>query len=177
MKTAELASVFEAVINHPLGLLKLKAGNLKGILMVVQIKLEKKTRQKSHRINNFTLLTKRDVQFGSKNLRFPFMFFFMKFKGENFARVCIIILGNCLNWWYRIFFQQGLTFLENDKNWFSFVFTVLPKHIKIRSPFKYMSVCGRVVKPSGLSTALSSYNRSIKVRVSTVLVSPITFFL
>ena len=58
-------------------------------------------------------------------------------------------------------FQQGPIFLENDKNWFSFVFTVLPKHIKIKSPLKYKSVCGRVVKPSGLSTALSSYNRSI----------------
>ena len=27
------------------------------------------------------------------------------------------------------FFQQGLLLLENDKNWFSFVFTLLPKHI------------------------------------------------
>ena len=25
-------------------------------------------------------------------------------------------------------------FSKNDKNWFSFVFTVLPKHIKIKSP-------------------------------------------
>ena len=54
-----------------------------------------------------------------------------------------------------------MIFLENDKNWFSFVFTVLPKHIKIKSPLKYDSVCGRVVKPSGLSSALSSYYRSI----------------
>ena len=61
-----------------------------------------------------------------------------------------------------IFFQQGLIFLENDKNWFSFVFTVLPKHIKIKSRLKYTSVWGRVVKPSDLSTALSSYNRSIR---------------
>ena len=30
------------------------------------------------------------------------------------------------------FFQKGLIFLENDKNWFPFVFTVLPKHIKIK---------------------------------------------
>ena len=40
------------------------------------------------------------------------------------------------------FFQQGMIFLENDKNWFSFVFTVLPKHNKIKSPLKYDSVCG-----------------------------------
>ena len=59
------------------------------------------------------------------------------------------------------FFQQGLIFLKNDKNWFSFVFTVLPKHINIKLSLNYKSVCGRVVKPSGLSTALSSYNRSI----------------
>ena len=51
IKTAELASVFEAEIDHPLGLLKVKAGNLRGILMVVRVKLEN-TRQKSHRINN-----------------------------------------------------------------------------------------------------------------------------
>ena len=58
------------------------------------------------------------------------------------------------------FFPQGMIFLEHDKNWFSFVFTVLPKHIKIKSPLKYDSVCGRAVKPSGLSSALSYY-RSI----------------
>ena len=38
-----LASVFEAEINHPLGLLKVKAGNLKGILIVVRVKLQKPT--------------------------------------------------------------------------------------------------------------------------------------
>ena len=59
------------------------------------------------------------------------------------------------------FFQQGMIFLENDRNWLSFVFTVLPKHIKIKSPLKYDSVCVRVVKPSGLSSALSSYYGSI----------------
>ena len=61
----------------------------------------------------------------------------------------------------RELFKQGLIFLENNKNWFSFVFTVLPKHIKIKSQLKYDSVCGRVVKPSGLSSALSSYYHSI----------------
>ena len=51
MKTAELASVFEAEIDHPLGLLKVKAGDLSGILIVVRVKLGKK-RQKSNCINN-----------------------------------------------------------------------------------------------------------------------------
>ena len=45
----ELASVFEVEIDHPLGLLKVKSGNLRGILIVVRVKLEKK-RQKSQRI-------------------------------------------------------------------------------------------------------------------------------
>ena len=35
IKAAELVSVFEAEIDHPLGLLKVKAGNLRGILIVV----------------------------------------------------------------------------------------------------------------------------------------------
>ena len=51
IKTSELASVFEAEIDYPLGWLQVKAGNLRGILMVVCVKLEKK-RQKSNRINN-----------------------------------------------------------------------------------------------------------------------------
>ena len=55
-------------------------------------------------------------------------------------------------------FKQGLIFLENNKNWFSFVFTVLQN---TSSTLKYDSVCGRVVKPSGLSFALSSYYHSI----------------
>ena len=99
--------------------------------------------------------------FGKKKLRFPFIFLFMKSEGANFARVCIIILGN---WWYRNFVQQGLIFLENDKNWFPFVFTVLPKHvyIQIKSLAKYKSMCDRVVKSSYFSTALSSYNLSIR---------------
>ena len=40
IKAAELVSVFEAEIDHPLGLLKVKAGNLRGILIVVRIKLQ-----------------------------------------------------------------------------------------------------------------------------------------
>ena len=42
IKTAELASVFEAEIDHRLGLLKVTAGNLRGILMIVGVKFEKK---------------------------------------------------------------------------------------------------------------------------------------
>ena len=40
IKVAELVSVFEAEIDHPLGLLKVKAGNLRGTLIVVRIKLQ-----------------------------------------------------------------------------------------------------------------------------------------
>ena len=40
IKAAKLVSVFKAEIDHPLGLLKVKAGNLRGILIVVQVKLE-----------------------------------------------------------------------------------------------------------------------------------------
>ena len=53
-------------------------------------------------------------------------------------------------------FQKGLIFLENDKKWISFVFTVLPKHMKIKSLLKWKLVCGLVVKPSGLNPALTS---------------------
>ena len=35
IKAAKLVSVFEAEIDHPLGLLKVKVGNLRGILIVV----------------------------------------------------------------------------------------------------------------------------------------------
>ena len=40
IKAAELVSVFEAEIDHPLGLLKVKVGNLRGILIVVLVKLQ-----------------------------------------------------------------------------------------------------------------------------------------
>ena len=46
IKVAELVSVFEAEIDDPLGLLKVKAANLRGILIVVRVKL-----QNSHHIN------------------------------------------------------------------------------------------------------------------------------
>ena len=46
IKVAKLVSVFEAEIDHPLGLLKVNAGNLRGILIVVRVKL-----QNSHHIN------------------------------------------------------------------------------------------------------------------------------
>ena len=57
INTTKFASVFEAEIDHPLGLLKVKAGNLRGILMVVRVKLEKKTQDLTVSIT-FTLLTK-----------------------------------------------------------------------------------------------------------------------
>ena len=57
MKTAELASVFEAEIDHPLGLLKVKAGDLRGILIVVRVKLEKKDKNPTVSIT-FMLLTR-----------------------------------------------------------------------------------------------------------------------
>ena len=44
IKAAELPSVFESEIDHPLGLLKVKAGTLRGILIVLQLKLEKTTK-------------------------------------------------------------------------------------------------------------------------------------
>ena len=40
IKAAESVSVFEAEIDHPLGLLKVNEGNLRGILIVVQVKLK-----------------------------------------------------------------------------------------------------------------------------------------
>ena len=46
IKAAELVSVFKAEIDHPLGLLKVKAGNLRGILIFVRVKV-----QNSHHIN------------------------------------------------------------------------------------------------------------------------------
>ena len=54
IKVAELVSVFEAEIDHPLGLLKVKAGNLRGTLIVVRIKL-----QNSHHINIFYMTDKK----------------------------------------------------------------------------------------------------------------------
>ena len=46
IKAAKLVSVFEAEIDHPSGLLKVNAGNLRGILIVVRVKL-----QNLHHIN------------------------------------------------------------------------------------------------------------------------------
>ena len=58
IKAAKLVSVFEAEIDHPLGLLKVKAGNLRGILIVVRVKL-----QNSHHIN--ILYTSKTTKFAS----------------------------------------------------------------------------------------------------------------
>ena len=54
MKVAELVSVFEAETDHPLGLSKVKAGNLRGILIVVRVKL-----QNSHHINSLYMTDKK----------------------------------------------------------------------------------------------------------------------
>ena len=62
IKAAKLASVFEAEIDHPLGLLKVKAGNLRGSLIVVRVKL-----QNSHHIN---ILYMTDKKF---RRQFPFI--------------------------------------------------------------------------------------------------------
>ena len=62
IKAAELASVFEAEIDHPLGLLKVKSGNLRGTLIVVRVKL-----QKPHHIH---ILYTTDKKF---NIQFPFI--------------------------------------------------------------------------------------------------------
>ena len=70
----------------------------------------------------------------------------------------------------------GLIFLENDKNWFSFVFTVLPKHIKIKSQFKYISQF--VAEWLSLQVSILLYHHitaSLEARASTVLDSPIIF--
>ena len=59
IKEAKLVSVFEADIDHPLGLLKVKAGNLRGILIVVRVKL-----QNSHHINILYMTDKKgDVRY------------------------------------------------------------------------------------------------------------------
>ena len=73
-----------------------------------------------------------------------------------------------------IFSQEGWIFLENDKNWISFVSTVLPKHIEMKSIPKYNSVCSRVVKTSGLCPDLTSNH---PIRGSNLTVHPLFFSL
>ena len=63
---------------------------------------------------------------------------------------------------HKLFSPMGLIFLENEKNSISFVFTVLPKHIEIKSLLSFKSLCDRVVETSGHSPALTSYNRLIR---------------
>ena len=54
------------------------------------------------------------------------------------------------------FFPKRSDFPEDDKNWISFVFTVLPKHTEMKLPLKCKSVCGPVVKKSRFNPALTS---------------------
>ena len=63
-------------------------------------------------------------------------------------------------------------FLENSKNWHSFVFTALQIHIWINL-LTYVSQYGRLVKSSGLSPALTVLS---EVRVPTISISFISFF-
>ena len=60
------------------------------------------------------------------------------------------------------FLQKGLIIFLGKTEFNSFVFTVLPVHIKIKSLLKYKSVCGRAIKPSGLLPDLPSYNHTIR---------------
>ena len=81
----------------------------------------------------------------------------MKSKG---AKFCISVYHHIRQLVVQEFFLTRSGFpVKQQKIAFYFVFTLLPKHIK--SLLKCKSVCGRVVKPSSLSTALSSYNCSI----------------
>ena len=58
IKMAELVAVFEAEIGHPLGLLKVKAGNLRRVLMVVRVKLAKQGQKNLTVSTKFMLLTR-----------------------------------------------------------------------------------------------------------------------
>ena len=79
IKAAELVSVFEAEIDHPLGLLKVKAENLRGIFIVFRsVKL-----QKSHHIN---ILYMTDKKFGRQLPFIPSYF---------------VAMGNRLPWQQR----------------------------------------------------------------------------
>ena len=101
---------------------------------------------------------KGDVRFGQKTLRFPVIFFAYKSKGANF---CISVYHHIRQVVVQNFFQKGLIFPENGKNWISFVFTVLPIYVMIKSLLIHMSVCGRVVKLPDLRPSLTSHNRPI----------------
>ena len=54
-----------------------------------------------------------------------------------------------------VFLLKRLIFLENGKNYHSFVFTALQIHIKITSLFSITSQCGQVVASSGHIPALT----------------------
>ena len=59
------------------------------------------------------------------------------------------------------FFPTRSDFPGKQQKLIFFRFHRVNKTHQVKPPLKYKSVCDRVVKPSGLSTALSSYNRSI----------------
>ena len=104
-------------------------------------------------------ICKRGCSVWVKSLRFSIIVLFMECKRANF----------CMSFYHHIrelvvqeFFPKGTEIPENEKNWISFVSTLLPKYIKIKSLPKYKLTCSRVVKISGLNPALISCNHSIR---------------
>ena len=81
IKEAKLVSVFEADIDHILGLLKVKAGNLRGILVVVRVKL-----QNSHHINILYMTDKkfrRQLPLPWQQREFPYLSCLIWYRGNS----------------------------------------------------------------------------------------------
>ena len=57
----------------------------------------------------------------------PINFLFKKSKGANFVKECPIIISNR---WHKIFFQEGVIFLENSKTGF-FCFLIVGEAVSI----------------------------------------------
>ena len=90
IKAAKLVSVFKAEIDRPLGLLKVKAGNLRGILIVVRVKL-----QNSHHIN---ILYTTDKKFRRQTSLHTFIFLLLWETGYHANRGIFPYLS-CLIWY------------------------------------------------------------------------------
>ena len=99
IKAAKLVSVFEADIDHPLGLLKVKAGNLKGILIVVRVNL-----QNSHHIISFTWLTRNledNFPYHGNRGIFPYLSCLIWYRGNSWLEkqfLCMVARVNKLPW-------------------------------------------------------------------------------
>ena len=102
--------------------------------------------------------TNRMFSFGKKNPAFPFHFFVYEVYGSEF---CMSVYHHIRQLVVQEFFPTRSAFPGKRQKLVFFCFHRVTKLIKIKSPLKYKSVCGRVVKPSGFSTALSSCNRFI----------------